>query len=128
MFIRRHLPWVGILVSLVSILIFGLIGFGIQPQPSAEDCKRAFCEGTGLGLVFVVGYALVVAIISTGIGFIIKSVYRKRIWKPGEIIQQKGKIPSLLLMGAIFVFMVYFVLIISGVMYRLAGPGTPAYP
>jgi ABC-type multidrug transport system permease subunit len=79
-------------------------------------------------LVFVAGYALVVAIISTGIGFIIKSVYRKRIWKPGEIIQQKGKIPSLLLMGAIFVFMVYFVLIISGVMYRLAGPGTPVYP
>jgi hypothetical protein len=108
--IGRSLPWIAMLVNLVFILILVLIGFEVSRMP--RDCyPLASCHWDGLGLLVVEGYAIIVAIMSTGIGLVIKSEYRKRIWKPGEIIHQTGKIPSLLLMLVITVLLVCSVLL-----------------
>ncbi len=126
MLIRRRLPWVGLLVSLIPIILIGLIGF-VLPL-TLGDCRQNSCEWAGLGLLFIEGYAVAVAIISSGAGFLIKLVYRKQVWKPDEFISKKWKIPSLVLMGVVFGFGVCFVLVISGVINGLPGVETVSYP
>jgi hypothetical protein len=108
--IRRRLPWVGMAVSLVILLLLMLVGFVVSH--SYEICDPIlFCGWDGIGLLFIEGYAMVVAVITTAIGLVIQAFYRRLVWKPGEIIAQTGKMPSFLLMGAIIVLLAYFVLI-----------------
>ena len=113
--IKGRLPWVGMLVSLVLLLISMLVVFGISKYDSNSFPLEDW-EGNVLDLLVLGSYAIVVTIITTGAGLVLMFAYRKLVWKPGEIIQQTGKIPSFLLMGVIFICMVYFVLTINRVM------------
>lgn len=113
--IKCRLPWVGMLVNLVLLLISMLVVFGISKFDSNSFPLEDW-EGNVLDLLVLGSYTIVVTIITTGAGLVLMFAYRKLVWKPGEIIQQTGKIPSFLLLGAIFICMVYFVLTINRVM------------
>ena len=112
MLIRRRRPWIGMSVSLVFILIVVLVGFGVTKY-YINNFPFEDWEGDGLGLLVIEGYAMVVTVISTMVGLLIRFIYRRWIWKPGEKIHRTGKIPSLMLMGVIVVCLVYFVLIMN---------------
>jgi uncharacterized membrane protein YjgN (DUF898 family) len=121
MLIGQRFPWIGMLVNLTLILILVLAGFVISRSP--RDCyPLASCSWDGLGFLVVGGYATVVLIISTGVGLIIKAEYRKRFWKPGEIIHQIGKIPSFLLMGVIIVLLGCYVYLLYTQMHLVPHP------
>ncbi|HMN62474.1 MAG TPA: hypothetical protein PJ988_19065 [Anaerolinea sp.] len=99
-FIRQRLPWMGMMVSLSIIVFVMVLGFFMTKGP--PDCNPfVYCSWDGLGVILIDGYAFLVAILTIAAGFIIKFVYRRRVWKPGEKIQTVGRIPSFLLMAAI---------------------------
>jgi hypothetical protein len=105
--IKRRLPWVGMMVNLIFILILALIGFAISKAP--KDCiPLVNCQWDMLGLIITEGYTILTGLISLGVSLGINFGYRRWIWKEGETIRSTGKTSSFLLIGAIFLLMVNF--------------------
>ncbi|WP_322507032.1 hypothetical protein [Anaerolinea sp.] len=128
MLIRHRLPWLGMLAGLIPPLLFWLwCLFLVLPKP--EDCSpNIACEWVGIGVVVITLYTILVAVLSTLAGLIIHLVYRKRIWKHDEIVEQTGKIPALVFVVVMLVVIIYFALSITGLLYRFTIPEEGPYP
>jgi len=115
-------------VGLLPTLLFWLIMvYGVLP--ASEDClPPTSCEWVGLGWLVITAYAIGVVMLSSVTGLAIQLIYRKRVWKSDEVVKQTGKIPYLLLVGTLFVFAIYFLLSISGLLSKSSAPGVGPYP
>jgi hypothetical protein len=103
-FIRRKLPWVGMLIGLILVVAVYVkeIYFGL---PTPEQCQPpASCDMLGVGIVLITFYAIGVALTTSFAGFIILRTFRKRVWQHGEAVAQTMKIPYLILASIVLLY------------------------
>jgi hypothetical protein len=127
-FIQNRLPWVGILVTLgLQLLFWGMVLWVLRPRP--EDCPTGTaCEWIGVGQVMLVIYGVAVADLSMLAGLGVFALYRSRIWGPGEVVRQTGRLPALAAAAALLVLTVFIIIWSTGLLHRLSSPPSSPYP